>query len=217
MNIKSADIRLLNQDRHALFFSTIASLLLLALELIFSHITNSLLLFSIGLVQFSLSAFSLITLILKNPYPLKIRLLTALINGFVLILLTGYIFIEFFTRFAAPAPIISGDALLMAVLCLALNLLIFRTLTRTHLANIKFGTFRLPVWSIVFSSLMALAGTAIIYYTNYYFLDALLSLVLGIIILIRAGFMTIDAYWHIYELAYNKRWSNACEWRDTGA
>ncbi len=201
MNLKSAVPRLLAQDRHALFFSTVVSLLLLALELVFSHLTNSLLLFSIGLVQFSLSAFIIISLILRDRFPLKTRLITALINGFALILLTGYIFIEFFTRFSTPTPIISGEAVLAASLCLTLNLLIFKTLTKTNFLNIKFGTLRLPVWGIVFFSLMVLAGTTIIYYTDYYFLDALLSLILGIFILIRAGFMTLDAYWHIEELA----------------
>ncbi len=201
MKLKSAVASFLDHDQPVLFFSTVLSLVLLSLELLYSHFTNSLLLFSIGLIQLSLSVFILINFILKNHYPLKMRLLTALINGFVLILLSGYIFIEVVSRMSTPPLIISGNALMVAVFCLLLNILLFRILTRTKFASFKFGTFKLPVWSIVFTSFTVLAGTIIIYYTDYYFLDALLSLVLGIFILIRAGFMTIDAYWHIEELA----------------
>ncbi len=192
----------MSRDKHALIFSLIISLLLLVLEIIFSRTTNSLLLFSMGIIQLSLIVFILIPIFLKNTYPLKIRLFTAFVNGCVLVLLSGYIFIEFLARFSVPVPILGSEALLLAFICMSLNLLIFRFLLNTQFRHIKFGTFGIPVWGIVFSSSLVLAGTLIVYYTEYYFLDTLLSLVLGFFILIRAGFMTIDAYWHIEELAY---------------
>jgi cobalt-zinc-cadmium efflux system protein len=201
MKLKSAVPSFLDKDQPVLLFSTLLSLILLSLELLFSHMTNSLLLFSIGLIQLSLGAFILIHFLLKNHYSEKKRLVTALIIGFVLILLTGYIFIEVIGRLSTPPPIDSGNALIAAVFCVIFNLVLFKTLTKTEFTRFKFGTFKLPVWSMVFISFTVLMGTIIIYYTNFYFLDVLLSLILGIFILIRAGFMTIDAYWHIEELA----------------
>ncbi|MEL7118836.1 MAG: hypothetical protein AAFO07_05330 [Bacteroidota bacterium] len=200
VNIVPRLSRLLKTN-YAIQYSTLLSLILLFIELIYSQITNSLLLFTVALVQLSLTAFLLFTVFIRNGENIKSRLVNTLLNCLVLVLLTGIIFFECYERYTTPIDIHSNAALLVALFAFMGNLLIIRMLWRTNFLKLKFGSFRLPLQGIGILSITVLLGTALITLTDYYLLDVLFSLLVGISIFIRAGFMMIDAYWHIHEMA----------------
>lgn len=212
MNLQKAAKIFPSRDQTALLLSIFLSILLFSIEFSFSYWTNSLLLFCIGILQTSLTVFVLVDFFLragldaniaslKRTSDIKTKLVSTFLNGFAILLFTGYIFFEFLERLTEPTHILSNSALPVAIICLLVNRLIITLLFQTDLQKQRFGTFKLPIFSIVILPAAVIIGLSIIYWTDFYFLDALLSFLIGFFIFVRAGFMMLDAYWHLYDIA----------------
>ena len=117
----------------------------------------------------------------------RAEILAALVNGTILILVSGYIFYEAYHRFVEPPEVRGGLMLIVAVIGLAANVVgisILRSAGRRNL-NVK-GAF-LHMWSDTLSSLGVIAAGAIILLTGRTIADPIISIIIGLLILRGAG------------------------------
>jgi|GEM_PF-2875449 len=191
-------------NQSALLISFLLTGFLAFAEFFFSQRTNSLSLFCISLVQLSLSVFILFLLYThyrREAMPsFQLRLATSLLNGFFLLLLSGYIFLEIYSRTSLPADIGTRQAMAVLLICLPGNLLIQRLLQQTDSLHWRFGSFRLPIPGINAFFLFALLTVTLIHLTNIDLLDTLIGLIMGLALASWAGFTMMDAYWKILEV-----------------
>lgn len=191
-------------NKSALLLSLFLTALLLFAEFFFSRQTNSLLLFCTGLVQLSLSVFILFLLYThyrREASPnLQLRLAASLLNGFFLLLLTGYIFLEIYVRAMFPAEVIGRQALAVMLISLVGNVIIQRLLLMNNILPWKFNSFHLTIPGINAFFLFALFAVALIYLTNLDIIDSIMGLLMGLTLFTWAGFTMMDAYWKILEM-----------------
>lgn len=188
-----------------ILFSVFLSTLLLFLSFHYGAVTNSLLLWELGLIQAGLTIFFTLracsSLIKDQLEHLRYRLLAILLSGFSLLLSAGYMFCEIYDRFDDHIHIQSFDALIAASAVLLGNLLIIGLMIRHRHTQLWLGSFRLSFRTIGKISLTVLLATVVIHLTNYYFLDTILSLFLSVSLFIWAVFLVLDAYWRLGEVA----------------
>lgn len=191
-------------NQSALLASLLLTGLLLFAEFFFSQRTNSLLLFCAGLVQLSLSVFilfSLYTHYQRETSPnLQLRLATRLLNGFFLLLFTGYIFLEIYARAMLPADVIGRQALAVMLVSLVGNVIIQRLLLTTNSLSWKLSSFHLPVPGINAFFLFALFAVTLIHLTNMDIIDTVIGLLMGLTLFVWAGCTMMDAYWKILDM-----------------
>lgn len=184
--------------------SFLLSVLLFVLEFFVSHYTNSLLLFGASLAQLSFSIFIGYLYFFEfggiSYESVQGRLAITLLNGFLLLLLTGYIFLETYLRFSHPLNISSRLALATALVSMIGNFFVIRILIRSRISRWKFGSFHLPVHGILILFFTVLSGIALIHITQLDFLDTVAALLMGITLFTWAGFIVMDAYWKILEI-----------------
>jgi cobalt-zinc-cadmium efflux system protein len=117
----------------------------------------------------------------------RAEILAALVNGAILVAVSGYIFYEAYHRFVEPPEVRGGLMLIVAVIGLAANVVgisVLRSAGRRNL-NVK-GAF-LHMWSDTLSSLGVIAAGAIILLTGRTIADPIISIVIGLLILRGAG------------------------------
>ena len=117
----------------------------------------------------------------------RAEILAALVNGAILVAVSGYIFYEAYHRFVEPPEVRGGLMLIVAVIGLLANVVgisILRSAGRRNL-NVK-GAF-LHMWSDTLSSLGVIAAGAIILLTGRTIADPIISIVIGLLILRGAG------------------------------
>ena len=194
-------------NKWSLSLGLLGSLGLASGALIFSRVTHSVLLFDAFLIQTLFSAFVLVFCLLpKMPpkdFPVELRLAGALLNGFLVLLLAFYLFLDASGRFDAAFKIASREAMLISFASFAGNLLLLIWLSPTGLLHLKFGSFRPPVAVIFGVSAGVAAGAALTHLSGFHFLDTVLGMAFGAVIFLYAAFMTLDAYWCISERTKN--------------
>lgn len=184
----------------------VLTVLLAGVELLASMVTNSLLLSGSCLVQLSLTGVIcphfLCSLSRRQAPDLRVRLGTALLNGFFLLLFTFYLFLEVYLRlFQTEVEAISWYALPVAVIVLAGNYVLIRLMVSSGLLHWKFGSYPLPVNSVQMLLTGSMVAVATVLITGMYMLDALLASFMGAALFAWAGFSMMDAYWRILEVA----------------
>ncbi len=113
----------------------------------------------------------------------RVEIMVALINGTILILLTLFIFYEAYTRLVSPPEIRAPVMIAVAAIGLIANLVgvfMLRQVSRVSL-NIKAA-----FWHIIgdtISSVGVLVAAGIILLTGWAYADAIISIIIGIIIL----------------------------------
>jgi len=178
----------------ALKISILITLVVMVIELIASKITGSLMLFSDGLhmlthamaLGVSLMAFYLSGTKASERYPFGLKnaeVLAAILNGFGLIIFTGYIFYESYLRLLDPRIIDVNDTLLVAVIGLSVNLFTAWILFRAGIEDLNTKGAYLHLLADTFSSVAIIGGAIVISYTNWFVIDPLLSLMVGLVIL----------------------------------
>jgi cobalt-zinc-cadmium efflux system protein len=117
----------------------------------------------------------------------RVEIIASLINGMLLMLMSGYIFYEAFHRLFYPVPVKTGMLIAIALIGLAGNiagLLFLRDESRSNL-NIR-GVF-FHIMSDTLSSVGVIAGGIIIAFTGWNIVDSLIGLLIGGIVL-RSAF-----------------------------
>ncbi|MGQ0505404.1 MAG: cation diffusion facilitator family transporter [Myxococcaceae bacterium] len=121
----------------------------------------------------------------------RAEILSALVNGVLLVGITGVILFEAIQRFRQPSPIALGWATVISVVGLVCNLITLRLLHHSHSLNMR-GAF-LHVLGDTLSSVAVIAGAGIIAWTGWLFVDPLISVLISLVIVVSAVRLVRDA------------------------
>lgn len=121
----------------------------------------------------------------------RLEILAALINGVTLAIICFFIFREAYYRILNPPTINEKGMLIVALLGLLANGVAIYFLRHGETLNLRSAL--LHVLGDTFSSLAIIIGGAIIYFTGYYLIDPLLSLIIALVIFFSAYRLTVEA------------------------
>lgn len=181
------NLKLNISKRKALLWSILINIVAMFIEFYYAEITQSVMLFSDGIHMLSHVA-SLIVSYLAILYASRHKNgayyenMAAFINGIGLLFFTFYIFREAYIHYINPDEIILGTAMYTAIFGLAINLLTALILSWSGVEDINTRSAFLHMLSDTFSSVSIILGIVIIYYTNWIWIDALLSCIVGIVV-----------------------------------
>jgi len=125
----------------------------------------------------------------------RLEILTALINGVVLILISIWIFIEAYKRFDSPPAVKSGEMTLIAAGGLLINLVSAWLLHGGHRENLNMRGAWLHVMGDALGSVAAIAAGVLMYAFGWYWADPVCSALIGVII--------IYGSWHLIRESVN--------------
>ncbi len=185
----------MNHARQRLAWALILTSLILAIEFAGGLWTRSLALLSDAahvLLDILALAMSYIALRLASLPPddrytygfHRVQVLAALINGATLLLVAFGILKEAWERFLTPEVILAGPMLIVALVGLAVNLIVTMILRRHEHHDLNVRSAFLHVLGDTLSSVgLVIAGT-IIFFTNWFWVDPLISTLIVLIILV---------------------------------
>ncbi len=148
---------------------------------------------SLGL---SLFAFRLVKVRSNERYTYgykKTTILAALFNAFVLLISIGAISYEAIHRMFAPEPLPGITVSIVAAIGIAINAITAMLFFRSKDSDLNAKSAFLHLLSDAIVSAGLVVGGVIIYYTHYFWIDAVLSLVIGIVILISTWQLLKDS------------------------
>jgi len=171
-------------------------------EVIGGYLTNSLALMSDAghmLTDVSAIGLSLVALwFAERPANVKktygyyrLEILSALANGVLLLGITAVILIEAYQRLRAPEPVKLGPMIAVTTIGLIANVAALKALHRHDSMNVR-GAF-LHVFGDTLSSLGVLAGAAVMWWTGWFQVDAIISAAISVVIVIGAYRLVRDA------------------------
>ena len=112
----------------------------------------------------------------------RFEILTALVNGTLLILVSLYLVYEAIRRMIRPEPVVAGLMLGVAVVGLVANLAGLALLSGSR-GNLNVRAALLHVLGDALSSLGVIVGALLIEWTGWYRIDAVISILIGCVIL----------------------------------
>jgi cobalt-zinc-cadmium efflux system protein len=120
---------------------------------------------------------------------LRAEVIVALINSVAMLLVVAFIVIEAIQRFSNPMPVLGMEVMGIALLGLVINVIVARHLhlhshTEQSHGNINSRAALLHVMGDLLGSVAAIAAGAVIYFTGWVPVDAILSIFISILILI---------------------------------
>ncbi|MCI0573099.1 MAG: cation diffusion facilitator family transporter [Myxococcaceae bacterium] len=114
----------------------------------------------------------------------RLEILSALLNGFILLGITAYILYEAWERVNNPQPILLGPMAAVAAVGLAANLASLSVLQHTHSLNVR-GAF-LHVLGDTLSSVGVLIGAGVMWLSGWFVVDAIISAIIAVVIVVGA-------------------------------
>lgn len=117
----------------------------------------------------------------------RVEILAALVNGAILLGVTGWIVVEAISRLRHPAPVKAGVLLAVASLGLVANVVAVVLLHRGKGENLNARGAYLHVLSDVVGALGAITAGAVILATGWLPADPLISIGLSLLLLVSAG------------------------------
>jgi len=191
-------------EQRSLKIAIVITVGIMILELLGGYFSNSLSLFSDAWHMFT-DASALILCFISSKIALRpptqdktfgyyrVEILTALINGLSLLVVVVYIFYESIIRLIFPIEVKGLEMFIVTIIGLFANLLSMTVLEKgMHGLNVK-SAF-LHVLSDTLSSVGVVGAAIIIYFTQWYFVDPLMSIMVGIIIVYTTGKMLKEVF-----------------------
>jgi len=117
----------------------------------------------------------------------RMQVLAALINGATLFLIAFEILREAWHRFQNPQSVLAGPMLSIAVIGLVVNLIVAFTLSKHDHADLNTRSAFLHVLGDVLASVGVIAVGVILLFVNWTWLDPLVSVLIGLLILFSSG------------------------------
>jgi cobalt-zinc-cadmium efflux system protein len=114
----------------------------------------------------------------------RIEILAALLNGILLIVISGWIFLEAYARYYNPAPIQSFTMLAVASVGLLVNLFVALKLHGSHDLNVRSAFFH--VLTDLISSVAVVIAAVWIYFTGQTIVDPILGTGIALLVLLSA-------------------------------
>ncbi|MGB0166983.1 MAG: cation diffusion facilitator family transporter [Luteibaculum sp.] len=174
----------------ALIISMAITLIAMVVEFVYSYITGSLMLFSdaihmlshLAALSISLAGICIAAKPASDKYPFgfkKAESLAALFNGVGLAIFSAYIVYESVLRIVDPQVIVVGETVAVALIGLLVNLLTAFILFKSEGEDLNMKSAIMHMLADTFSSAAIIVGAIFIYFTSWYFIDALLSMVIA--------------------------------------
>lgn len=113
----------------------------------------------------------------------RTEILVALLNGLTLALISFYIFYQAYNRFINPPQVKAQLMLVVATIGLIANILGILALRKTSQENLNIRGAFLHILGDTLSSIGVIASAIIIYFTNFYLVDPIIAVLIGILIL----------------------------------
>lgn len=171
----------------ALMISISITLMVMVLEIAFSFIGNSLMLFSDGIHMFTHALSLIITLlsmvIARKTKNKSVELIAVTINGMMLFYFGIYIFFESIDRLLEPRTIQLTYTLAVAVIGLIVNVFTAVLLNQSGIEDLNTKSAFAHMVSDTLMSVSIVIGTLIIYFTKLYVIDAILSIIVSVLII----------------------------------
>jgi len=117
----------------------------------------------------------------------RMQVLAALTNGAMLFLIAFEILREAWNRFQNPEPVLAGPMLVIAIIGLAVNLIVAFTLSRHDHDDLNTRSAFLHVLGDALASVGVIAVGVILLFVNLPWLDPLVSVLIGLLILFSSG------------------------------
>ncbi|MCX6815018.1 MAG: cation diffusion facilitator family transporter [Candidatus Aenigmarchaeota archaeon] len=114
----------------------------------------------------------------------RVEILAALLNGILLIVISGWIFAAAYIRFFTPAPIQSFTMLVVASIGLVVNVIVAFSLRGHHDLNVRSAFFH--VLTDLLSSVAVVFAAIWIFFTGQTIVDPILGTLIAILVLISA-------------------------------
>jgi cobalt-zinc-cadmium efflux system protein len=193
-----------SEESRGLLYSILLTAFILVVEVVAGFLTNSLALLSdaahvlADLVSLGLALFAIILAALPasdtRTYGWhRSEVFAAAINGATLILISGLILYEAINRIVAPEPVKSVGMLVAATFGLVINILVVHRLRGHDHHDLNMRSAFLHVLGDALLSVGVIAGAVVIYFTGWYIVDPLLSIVFSAVILWGAVKVLYDA------------------------
>lgn len=116
----------------------------------------------------------------------RIEILAALLNAVVLIVIIVFLFIEAYHRFQSPEPIRGLIMFIVATVGLIANLIAVLLLKDDSRSNINIRAAYLHLLGDTISSVAVIIGSVLIYFFEVYWLDPLITVLIGLYIIKEA-------------------------------
>jgi len=121
----------------------------------------------------------------------RLEILAALLNGVILVLISLYIIYQAYQRILAPQPVEGTLMLVVATIGLIVNIIGALVLVKHHETSLNIRGAFLHIIGDAISSLGVIIGGIVIYYSGWYLIDPLLSILIALGIIVGAwGLMT---------------------------
>lgn len=124
----------------------------------------------------------------------RLEILAALFNGVALFMISVWIFYEAYQRFIHPETISSGKMFVVAFIGLIANVVcayILKGDGHSHSLNVKSAFLHMLGDTV--SSVGVILGAVIIYYTDWFFIDPIISILICVLILIWSYKLVIES------------------------
>ncbi|MFQ5580082.1 MAG: cation diffusion facilitator family transporter [Nitrospiria bacterium] len=123
----------------------------------------------------------------------RIEILAALLNGFLLLAVTVWIFYHAYQRFHQPEPVASSEMMAVALIGLVTNLVTAFLLSNSTKTSINFKSAFLHVMGDTLSSGGVVLTAVVIYFTEWWLLDPLVSVAISLLILYWSFRLILDS------------------------
>lgn len=177
----------------ALMLSLGITVIAMIIQLVYSFITNSLALLSdtlhmlthalaLALSYFALYAAKNYSHELKSFGYWRAEIIAALINAVFIGLVGLFIIFEALHKLLEPSQIAAGTMLIVAIFGLCVNIITGLIMMQGDLKNLNVRSAFLHMMSDLLSSVAIIIGGVIVYYTQFYFIDAIIAAIIAAVI-----------------------------------
>ncbi|MBM3707597.1 MAG: cation transporter [Actinobacteria bacterium] len=123
----------------------------------------------------------------------RAEILAALFNGIILLIITGFIFWEAYKRIISPKPINEVEMFIIALAGLAVNIATALILWKASRESLNVRSAFIHMLGDTGSSVGVVIGAVIIYFTGFYIIDAIFSIIIAVLILVWAVLLIRDS------------------------
>lgn len=181
-----------SKNKKALLLSFIVTFVIMIVEVIYGYLTNSLALISDALHMIThafaliISYFAIILANKKDDFKTygyyRAEIIAAFVNAILIAIFTLFIIYEAIEKLLNPSEIDISTMLIVASFGTLANIISALLLMEADTNNLNIKSSIIHMLSDLLSSVAIIVGGIIIYYTNFYFIDTILALMISLVI-----------------------------------
>ncbi|MFI4819182.1 MAG: cation diffusion facilitator family transporter [Enterobacterales bacterium] len=135
---------------------------------------------------------------------LRLNTLTAFINSILMLFITLIIIVEAYNRFFKPKPIESCIMIISSIIGIIANITSFLLINNSGSNNIAIRSAAIHVFGDCIGSICSVIVALIIFYTNYLFVDPMLSILVSLIVIISGFSLMKETTYELLECSPDK-------------